>query len=283
MFAQLLHGLGFTVGDTLNFQSLVIDPLVSGHAFGWDAPLWFVAPLFFAEMFDFGLRLLLRVRNRKGRELVLIVAYLALGCAAVFYGGTSGCGPGVELAVGRTALFLSYYAFGRLYRVFLEQHDTLNSLAYFGISLAVQVLLVLLCGERPSATPCWLKFSSNPVLMMALAANGIALWLRISRHLAPFFEKSLFLQFAADSTFSIMAHQVLGFFALNAVFFGMSCLGMFSGFALDGFLADCYYRAVPSFLDSNGAKAFSTLYVAAGFAVPLAIHFLWVKIKGFVR
>ena len=40
------------VGGGISFQTLLIDPFFNGHQFVLNMPMWFIAPLFFAEMIN---------------------------------------------------------------------------------------------------------------------------------------------------------------------------------------------------------------------------------------
>ncbi|MGI6032267.1 MAG: hypothetical protein ACOX69_02470 [Coriobacteriales bacterium] len=281
----LMHLCGFTIGQDPSLYNLLLDPLFGGHAFMWNLPLWFVAPLFFTELLDFGLRKLLRVGESRIKELVLIVCYFAAGALTVALCGETGfqeydSSPLILLA--RIGVFLPCYALGRLYQVFLESHDSAPNWLYFAVVISVQIILIVVTGGKVGYVISWCWFYSGPLVTLLELVCGIAFWLRISRIVAPGLSQSASLRAVANSTFSIMAHQFLGIFLVKAVFAGLAALGLIGGFDMGAFLSDFWYYWYPPSIASGHAAscaAFATIYVAAGVAVPLGIHWCWLRIR----
>lgn len=45
----LLHAVGVPRG-AVSLYNIIVNPLVSGHGLSYNLPMWFIAPLFFAEV-----------------------------------------------------------------------------------------------------------------------------------------------------------------------------------------------------------------------------------------
>lgn len=279
-WAHIAHQIGFSFGQEPTAYNLLLDPLFGGHAFMWDCPLWFLAPMFFAEMVDFGLRLLLKVGESRRKELVLVALYCAAGLATTALCGPAGFPEGSSsplVLLARVGYFLPCLALGRIYRVFLEKHDTAPNWLYFGVVCAVQLAVMLACDGAGTYIVSWCQFYSGVVAPYITTAAGIAFWLRISRLLAPALAQSPSLRAVADGTFSIMANQFAGIFLVKSFFLLLFYLGMVQGFDVSAFFSDVFYVWVPPAFAAHpgAASAFALVYVAAGIVVPLGMHRAW--------
>ena len=282
VWAAISHNLGFTFGGDLTLYNLLVDPIFGGHAFLWDLSLWFVAPLFLTEAVDFSLRLLLRVKDNRRREIVLLVLYAIAGLATTSLCGHDGfpemsSSPLVLLA--RTGFFLPCYAMGRVYRLFLAKRDTSPNWLYFGIVCALQLLVFVLCNGKVGYLISWCQFYTGRIIPFVTTALGIAFWLRISRIVSPGLIGSRTAAAVADNTFSIMAHQFVGIFLVKGIFALAFACGVCPDFDMGRFLTDFWYYYWPSGLERSGPAAFGMLYVVAGIAVPIFMHGLWVRAK----
>lgn len=280
VWVLISRSLGFTFGHDPSLYNLLVDPLLGGHAFMWDCPLWFVAPMFCAETLNVIVRKLLRTGDDKRKEALLIVVYCSIGVLTAWLCGPEGfpeesSGPLVLLA--RVGYFLPCFAFGRVYRVFLEKHDTAPNWAYFGVVCAVQIAIIVASGGTYTFIVSWCQFYSGPVVPYLTTATGIAFWLRISRLLAPALSQSPSLRAVANGTFSIMANQFAGIFLVKSFFLLLYFLGVVQGFDTTAFYSDIFYYWVPPSLLSHpgAAAAFALVYVVAGIAVPLGMHKVW--------
>ena len=124
---------------------------------------------------------------------------------------------------------------------------------------------------------CW--FITGPVMPFVSTALGIAFWLRVSRIVAPGLAGSKADQAIADNTFSIMANQFIGIFAVKLVFLLLGVAGVCPTFDTGAFLSDFWYYYVPD-IGPSAAITFGVVYVAAGLVVPVLLHQLWVRAKG---
>lgn len=294
MYAVLtvvLHRLGFQIGADPSPYNLLLDPLLGGHAFWWNCPLWFVAPFFVAQMADFCLRLLLKVGESRRKEALLIVLYGIIGVVTTsvviatvgregFPEGTSN----VWVLLARTGYFMPCLALGRLYRVFLEPVDSrIPNWLWFGACFALQYLTLVVCEGNTTFLVSWCAYYTGRFVPYLTTAVGIALWLRVSKLLAPALASSKSMNLVADSTFSIMAHQFLGFLLVKCVFAALASAGLIAGFDFAALHSNIWYYWFPEGMNPREASAFGTVYVVAGLLVPCGIHWCWERLKGKVR
>lgn len=116
-------------------------PFTDGHQFLINMPMWFIAPLSFAELLNLLIRLPFKqVPSTSLKETILLFAYLALGAIAIELGGADGLPSGWLLLVCRTLFFLACLGMGRFYARVLEGYDTLPNVPYFALLLAVQLV-----------------------------------------------------------------------------------------------------------------------------------------------
>ena len=261
----LMRAWGFFIGNEPSIRTLFVEPFLSGHQFLYNAPAWFVPALFLAETANLVIRRLLalvRIRN----EWVIGGLYLCLGLAVVWLSQNGYVYDWYRIP-GRILYMLPCFQMGRLYRTKLEEKDRLPGWLYFGILLAIQLILASTCrGLAVSAAWCN-GFLNAPFVPYLTAATGIAFWLRVSRILAPVLEKSRFWIYFGNHTFGVMMHQIAAFFAVKAVFALAAVLtGGFGDFAWESFYTDIYYFYLP-----GGLEQFKMLYVAAGVALPLLL------------
>ena len=266
---RLLLRQGFYLGAEPSVYSLLLSPLVDGHAFGFNLATWFVAPLFFTEVVNLLLRRLCgRIRLRS--ELFFLILYLATGIFGVQW-MIAGHNVGWELALGRVMFFLPCFQFGRLYRTHLERLDRAGNLLYFSVLLAIQLVLRTLFPALSYTISLGTDFANGPVIPFVTALTGIAFWLRIARILTPLLENSRVVRTLSESGFWIMANHFLGFFLLNAAYYGVfSRTSLFADFP-----ASDFHSTVWCFYFPFGSRATAILYLAAGILLPLGMRACW--------
>ena len=104
------------------------------------------------------------------------------------------------------------------YKAKLEQHDNLNSIAYFAIIFGVQLIILTFFKDIDYSPSKCNGFDNGFIVPYLTALTGIAFWLRISKLLTPIIKNWKFIRLIADNTYSIMIHHMLGFMRKVAVF-----------------------------------------------------------------
>lgn len=136
-----------------------------------------------------------------------------------------------EITVTRVGYMLFWFEAGGFYRRYVEKLDTCNNLLYFSVVLTIQSILMLICREKGIVAGIWnSEFTNGPFLTLLAAGTGIAFYLRLSRMLVPSFQNSNLVTYISTHTFSIMMHQMFGFFLLN-----IACLSLTKMMGIRGY------------------------------------------------
>lgn len=281
VWAQIAHGIGFRYGGPLTIYNVLLDPLFGGHAFAWDLPLWFVAPLFFTQLIYFCVRKLFHLSSRADWPLFCI--FLLLGIASAWFFGPGGVDGRFPLLVllARIAYFLPCYSMGQLYRTHIEERDTVSNIKYFSILIGIQICILIVCAGKITFVPSWGQYSSSPIIPFAVTATGIAFWLRVSKMLGPVIGKSKVVLAIANNNYSIMAHQMFAIVMVQLAIYFLSLLVPITSFDSSQFFSSIWYSWVPGRIANSpdASAAFRTVYLAAGIGVPILMHAVWSWIR----
>ena len=287
LLAAALRAYGFWIGGELSLWSLFVEPFYSGHQFMYNAPSWFVIPLFLTEAVNLTVRggmewlgrrlegcsLLKRWtayfggENRERLEWPLMGLYLCIGFVLVWLSARGSVYDWYRIP-GRVMYMLPCYQMGRLYRTRLEKKDTLPDGLYFGALLLIQLAVARFClGTAVSVVWCN-GFINGPVIPFLTAATGIAFWLRVSARLVPVLGESRLWRYLGRNTFAVMMHQLTAILVLKGVFAAANAfLGWCEDFDWEAFRADVYYVYLP-----GGFPQFRMVYVIAGIVLPLVLQ-----------
>lgn len=268
---------GIEYGAPLSLETLLVDPFASGQAFVLNNPMWFIAPLFFAETANIALRLPLRNRaTGTAKEIALFALYLAAGIWAICQGGPEGIPAGAKLAACRTAFFLSCFGMGRLYRTVLERRDTLPNTIYFLIVIAVQLAVVYAGDGVYVYNTAAGRFYHGPALTYLATICGLAFMLRICKILGPTVGRLPAVKLLADCSFSVMCHHFFGYFLVTLGYAALAAaLGIPADFDFSAFRS----TATGYFFLPGGHVQFVAVYVIAGIAFSLCVHHAWIALK----
>lgn len=268
-YGLLAYGLrlqGFGIGRELSLRTLFVDPFLDGHQYGYHFPAWFVPALFLIEIINVCMRKCLSVFRLESEWLITGVCLL-LGILTVWF-AIGGHVWGYYKFPGRILFMLPAYQLGRLYRTKLEKHDILPNGAYFGVLLAVQLIIVGNCGGLAYSMVWCTSFANGPLIPFLTMVTGIAFWLRAARILSPLLPQMKFVDQIGKNTYAIMMHHILGFMLLKGVFCLLADGGRwFADFDKTAYLGDIGYVYVP-----EGIHAFKWLYLAVGILLPLLIQ-----------
>lgn len=282
----LRHRLGFTWGSDISLYTVLIAPFVDGHQFNLDYALWFVPPLYLAEITNVFLRHLLYGASRLSKilkELVVFACYLALGVIAIQASGASGLDVGLALLFNRTCFFLSFLGIGRAWRLFIDDRLISNNLIALVVLCHVKLAIDFATEGSYVYYPSWAIFPRGAIVTYSVSLVGIAFYLRLSKALAPLIGARKWITILADDSFSIMAHHRLGFFLVTCCMAAVALLTPLNrsfDFALFHSMPFTPHEPDYWFLPRNIAQ-FYLVYFSAGIAVPVAIHTVWLKIKSF--
>lgn len=268
LFILLMSNFGYTIGAEVNAYNLFLMPFVDGEAFLYNLGSWFVYPLFCVCVFNVLFRRLLRLVKLDNEYLIMII-YLAVGIIGIqlsIDNATTGI-KGLLLLLLRTMFFLPCFQFGRLYKAKLEQHDKLNSIAYFAIIFGVQLIILTFFKDLEYTPSKCSGFDNGFIVPYLTAITGIAFWLRVSKLLTPIIKNWKFIRLIADNTYSIMIHQMIGYMCVKWLFYLVSVLTpLFADFNVNQLKTSIWYYYLP-----NGLQQYGMLYLAGGIFVPILI------------
>lgn len=268
LFFLLMSNFGYTIGGKVNLYNLFLMPFVDGEAFVYNLGSWFVYPLFCVCVFNVLFRRLLKLVKLDNEYLIMII-YLVIGLVGVqiSIALTLTYKKGLLLLLLRTMFFLPCFQLGRLYKAKLEQHDNLNSIAYFAIIFGVQLIILTFFKDIDYSPSKCNGFDNGFIVPYLTALTGIAFWLRISKLLTPIIKNWKFIRLIADNTYSIMIHHMLGFMCVKWLFYLVSVLTpLFADFKIYSLKTSIWYFYLP-----NGLKQYCILYLAGGIFVPILI------------
>lgn len=268
LFVLVTADAGYTIGAEVNFYNLFIMPFVDGEAFAYNLGSWFVYPLFLVCVFNVLFRKLMGLLKLKN-EYVFTAIYLVIGMIGIQL-AIDGHNMGIFRLLTRAMFFLPCFQIGRLYNAKLEKKDTLNSIAYFAIIFAVQLLLLTFFENLEYTPSSMTKFTNGVVIPYVTSITGISFWLRISRLLTPIVKNWKFIRLISDNTYSIMIHQMIGYMSVKWIFYLLSILTpLFADFNAFSMRTNIWYYYLP-----NGLQQYGMLYLAGGIFVPIGIKML---------
>lgn len=266
ILTQILHGAGFSLGETLSFKTLFLSPFIDGHQFLYNFSAWFVPALFLVEVINVVMRKILGLLHLKNEWLILAgCLFFAMVTIQLAIGGHVW---GLYKLPGRLLLMLPGVQMGRIYREKLEKHDTLPNELYFLIVIGMQVLISIFCAGLAFGVVWVTSFANGPVVPYLTVITGIAFWLRISKIVSRLPVVSEKLIYIGRNTYTIMLHHVAVFMLVKSFFCLCSCLTPLCGeFDRQMFLCDIGYIYL-----AGGTEASKWIYLMAGIGIPLLIE-----------
>ena len=190
-----------------------------------------------------------------------------------------GVGLFLTLALLRMLYFLPFYGLGIFYRRVLERLDRLPHIPYFALVFLIQYLIILLCGRIPYYTPSRCDdFVEGGIVPFVVGFTAIAFWLRTAKILEPALGRDRFLNTIADSSYSIMVNQYLGFMAVKT---GFALFRAFTSRCRNFDMAE--YKSNLAYFYAPGGRIFYLVYLIAGLLVPILMQKLVDRCKAALR
>lgn len=274
LFLTLLHGFGFTFGEPLTLRGILLFPINSENLYVLNMGSWFIFPFFCVQILYGAGKLLFNLLGRpKVTDRILQALFVTAGFAGVYFAG-HGYHEYALYPVFRILYFMPFYAFGMLYRDFLEKHlSKVPAALYFGTCLLISLMLNARFGKPVYVIPSSCDYPFGMWATYLAGAVGILFWLRVSAVLADFGKKCIPLLVLGRSTWDIMFHQFAGIMAVKAVFAVTGRIfGIFRDFDPAAFSGDIWYLYRP-----GGIKEFALLYVLGAIGISLGVKALLEK------
>ena len=290
VIAWLMRGHGFTMGEEISIRTLFFAPFMHGYQFIYNYAAWFVPVLFVIELMNLAMRLavhgvlekvgqgfraLRRGGSRTGDpEWLFLTGSLAVGMTVVYL-AIGGHVWGNYKAPGRILFLYPCFQMGQFYKKKLERHDTLGSLIYFAVVLALQVILQICCNGLAFSSVWCTGFANGPVIPYVTIVSGIAFWLRIARIITPVIENNNAVRWLGQNTYTVMMHHVMVFMLIKMI---LACVMMSTGLCAD-FETEQFYTNIDYVYLVNGAEHFKMVYLAAGIGVPLGLKYVLDRLR----
>lgn len=271
ILTQFLHTAGFQFGGSFSLHNLFIEPFITGHQFEYNLAAWFVPALFLVEMANVLLRRIFKkaVKN----EYAVTALYMVIGIGGISL-SLSGRYQQGWLTLVRMMFLLPCYQWGTLYRQKLEEKDRLPGIWYFGILLAVQLLLAVR-GQALIYSVAFCNGFTGYLLPYISAFTGIAFWLRVSRILGNALKDSAVIRYFGSHTFAVMMHHIMALMVLKTLFAAAAkYTPLFVGFSFEQYKADLWYCYFPKDLPQ-----FRVFYLIWAIALPLVFQFILDRVR----
>ncbi len=255
-FAVLTFAVSRSIGiwkdiDCFSPRNLFVEPFLTGHQYPFFNAGWFLPALFIVQaVFLF----LWRPAARMPKAVLLCLLAGLASLAPLL--GTLGLTWGGWLILGRTAMGLSFYCLGHLFRDFSQTRDVFCPAGCF-LCLGVNIFMTvngipftynMVFNQYFGAAPAVIAGSLSGVYMALYMSKALA------RNISP--RNPLFL--VSDNTLHIMSLHLLVFFILNY------CLLSYYGYPLS-LLENIYMPSKPNI--------YYPVFVLAGLFLPaLAVH-----------
>lgn len=262
----LLHGLGFTFGEPLSLRGILLFPINSENLYILNMGSWFLFPFFCVQaLYGVGKALLDLIGKPKITDRLLQAAFVAAGFAGVYLAGHGYHETGLY-PLFRILYFLPFYAFGMLYRDFLEKgFSKIPAVFCLGTCLLVSLLLNIHFGRAVYVIPSSCDYPFGVWATYAAGVAGILFWLKVSMVLGSLEKQCAPLLLLGRGTWDIMFHQFAGILAIKAVFAAADrLLGLFPGFDFAAFWGDIWYLYRP-----GGIQETALLYVLGALGASL--------------
>lgn len=274
LLLTLLHGFGFTFGEPLTLRGILLFPINSENLYVLNMGSWFIFPFFCVQILYGAGKLLFNLLGRpKVTDRILQALFVAAGFAGVYFAG-HGYHEYALYPVFRILYFMPFYAFGMLYRDFLEKYlSKAPATLYFGTCLLISLMLNARFGKTVYVIPSSCDYPFGMWATYLAGAVGILFWLRVSAVIADFGKECIPLLVLGRSTWDIMFHQFAGIMAVKAVFAVTGRIfGIFRDFDSAAFSGDIWYLYRP-----GGMKEFALLYVLGAIGISLGVKALLEK------
>jgi hypothetical protein len=261
----ILHGKGFTIGESFNLYNIFIKPIYNGHQFVFTLATWFIFPLLILKFINFIIMKLFK--DKSLLYFIYVIISLLIGFLGVHL-AMKGYNEGGYLLLVKVMFFFPFFSLGMFYHQTLEKYDKLNSPLYFAIIFAATLTVICIFGGTKEYIPSWCNNFDNVYRPFIVGILGILFWLRVSKVIEPVLSKSKLVMTISRNTYDIVIHHMMGYFILNCIYYKLSST-VFTGFNVENFKNSIFYLYTP-----KGIYNFLILYVVFAFAYSLLITYI---------
>lgn len=256
----------------INLTTFFIQPWITGEQYAFNLAMWFVLALFLSQVTFVLIREMiskLKIKN----EYIFFAFFMLLGLLGTYL-FSLGYTDSFYLVFNRMLFGLPFVQLGYLYKTQLEKYDK-PSIISVALLIVVQFSLLSFYNNDLSFDMLHGDLKGRLFAPFLSSFTGIWLYLQVSMFLVKVFSPtklpSRVLKYVGNNSWSVMAHQFLGFWLLSTVFLFVGA----EGFDLAAYNRDIYYRYL---IGGNSTSAM--LYVLVGLVFPLIISYLLGRFRG---
>lgn len=235
------------------FNSLFVEPFISGHQYTLNLATWFVGMLFIA-LLVYGVLFLLTKRVPDWMMLIIYLGVAFLG----LYSARFPMPVRSFVILQRTAYALFFIQFGRCFRLYIEPLLTPQRLWWI-LLLIVPAWYCVMLGSGYSYSLVWMQYDGCIVRPVIAGMFGCTFWMIASKQIELLIPKNKIETAISNSTWSIMTNHFLVRFML---------CWMYVHYAQDAALYDAFRNNV--WFIPSGPKFYYT-----ALAIEVAIPVLW--------
>ncbi len=271
LFVQFLNKRGFGIGEKLSLYNLLVAPILEGDQFVYNLGGWYIIPLFMIQIFYVLQRKLLAIFRIETSEWIIFWMNFLLGITGN-YCAIMGYNTGMYLVFARMAYFLPFYAFGRLYKVYLEKYDKqVSNLSFFATIFLIKLIILIICKRMPVYSQAWCNdYIEGPLMPFVVGVLGVLFWFRIAALVTPIIGNNKYVNMIANNTYSIMINQIIGFMIVKTVFAYFSVkTSLFNDFDMMRYKNEIWYYYVP-----DGMNQWLILYTVSGIVFSIFMQYI---------
>lgn len=268
MFLKKFNIIEF--GENINIKSLLVTPWINGHQYQFNLAAWFLLALFLVNIVYILIRKLMN-KTKLWNDYIALAVFFVTAIISV-----SLAKKGIKeiyIPIIRTGFLMFFYQLGYVYKTKIEGRIEINTIIYFTLIIAVQVLIFII-DNKVTYIVVFMQFKNKFLITpIIVGVTGILFWTKVSELLVPLLGKNKIINYISNHTYDIMLHHLFGIFVLNAIIGKISILCGINGFNMEWFRYNIYYFYTP------GTDKVLLIYAIISIIIPLSVRYYCDKIK----
>ncbi len=211
---NLRHPMDFLPPTTRvwTWNSLFIEPFVSGHQYTLNLATWFVGMLYLAILL-YGI---IHLLSRRLPAWAVLIFYTGIAVAGLYCNALNL--PGRGWLVAERAMFALYFIqLGRCFRIYIEPHLA-NKHLWWMVPVLVAVWCAVVYGTGGRYVWSYMNFSGAIIRPITAGTLGCLFWMVACKQLALWIPKNRIETAIGNGTWSIMTNHLLVRFLFCWVF-----------------------------------------------------------------
>lgn len=260
-------------GENISFNSLFVNPWISGHQYILNLASWFLLALFLVNIVYILLRKIF-VKAKIWNDYIALFLFFIITIISIYM--SKGKINQIYIPLLRTGFFMFFYHFGYIYKTKIEGRLKVNTILYFLLLIVVQ-LIVLKVDATISYEVCFMRFKSKIIVTpIIVSITGILFWIKIAEVLEPALGNKRIVNYISINTYDIMLHHLFWIFIVNVLIMKATTIFSLEGFNVEKFKTTIYYCYTAGVIQSQ------VIYTIIAIAMPLVIRYLYETTKNII-